>query len=180
MKYLGIIFLALYIIGCKNNNTAKKNDDFMPKNKVEADEIIPKADTFTGEKSYSSSDENLPKRKSRFFVNDKDYRYVYLYENDKLIKKFELPKDIKNLGFESISETKKGFNIIFTSGGFSCSHENEFVFEKKNKKIYLTKIKTKKYLNYENKILRDSIILTPPVLLNKVKLKDIYKQHNTL
>jgi len=164
----GIIIILLLLNSCDKGNV--KKETVIKKNKVEI--------------KNNSNNKIIEKSTDiiwHYSINEK-YPLLYLYHNGKLIKVFILPigTEVKNIEYKKLKETKKGFNIYFEWGGFNYSHQNTFIFENDKKGIRLTKIKTKIYNNIDENITIDSVFVNPPLLINKVSIKDIYSKYKKL
>ena len=103
-------------------------------------------------------------------------RKISIYRDKELLQEIILPncEDVKNLEFDSIADTEKGFNLYFEWGDIKYQHANVFVFETKNKKIYLTRIKTKIYEAYSDTTSYYNNQIKP-VLLKNISFKEIYE-----
>ena len=122
---------------------------------------------------HTGTKKTLPRHYSLQFQTP----FFYLYHDKQKLKKFFLPvNEVHNLGYKNLEETDNELHLILEWGSFNFSHENTFVLTQKNQKLYLTQINTRIFINPEDKIQRDSIIFNPPVPLEKVSLKKIYRR----
>jgi len=104
--------------------------------------------------------------------------FLYLYHDKQMLNKFFLPvNEVHNLGYKNLEETDNKLHLILEWGSFNFSHENTFVFTRNKQNLYLTRINIRIFINPEDKIQRDSILFHPPVPLEKVSLKKIYRDY---
>ncbi|UBM61529.1 hypothetical protein LA303_08880 [Candidatus Sulfidibacterium hydrothermale] len=172
-----MLILLSTLISCieKGDKQDKLNKNWINNEK----KIIPrKHETLKVKKSngLKNNDKKLKSNTNNKYVIKENYPFLYIYNNNKIIKKINLPSsdEVKNFEYKGLVNTDKGFNILFEWGGFNFSHQNNFVFNNK----YLNKIEIKIYNNLEKKIIKDSILFSNPISIKNFDLKKIYKKYN--
>ena len=159
--------MIFFIISCYKSNNRKVNQKI-----INIDNTLNDSSQHINSKVRKIDNRQLNNHR---FSATYNFPVIHLYEKNKSLISLFQPNDgdVKNLLFDSITDTKKGFNLYFSWGDFKYQHSNIFIFETKNKYFYLTKIKTSIYeslidstSNYDNKI--------KPIKLNKTLLLDVY------